>query len=175
MRRCIRLCLVVAALGLIAGALAAQPPEPAKPGPEHDKLKAWEGDWDCAVDCKIMGKATGKANCKMDLGGFWLVMDIQGEAHGQKFLGKGSIGYDPQKQKYVSTWQSNMCPQLCLMTGEFSPDGKTYTQKGEMPGPDGKPAMMKNVVEFKGDTIIERIWKEGDNEPTTTITYTRKK
>jgi hypothetical protein len=175
MKRSVGSLLVGVALCVMVGVVVAQQPPVSKPGPEHERLKAWEGDWDCVSECAQFGKSTAKATCRMGLNGFWLLMDFQGDMGGEKFTGRGSIGYDPVKKKYVTVWQDSMSPQLTVLWGEYSPDGKTYTQTGEMPGMDGKMCKVKNVVEFKGNTIVEKMFEEGKNEPMMTMTYTRRK
>src|SRR5579864_6610723 len=141
-------------LAMFVASVAAQPPA-AKPGPEHEMLKdKFEGDWDASMDFGG-NKSKGTAHYKMGIGGFWLLMDFSGDFGGAKFEGKGQTGYDPLKKKYVSTWIDTMTPHLLLLEGEFDKEGKTYTETGEMPGPDGKMQKTKSVYEFKEkDSII---------------------
>ena len=64
------------------------------------------------------------------------------------------------------------------MEGEFSKDGKTYTEAGEGPGPDGKLQKMKSVCDFKDkDTIIFTMYQveAGKDQEMMKITYKRKK
>jgi len=150
---------------------------PPKPGPEHDMLKRFVGEWDAAVN--FMGqeeKAT--AVYKMGLGGFWLTQHFTGDFGGDKFEGRGTTGYDPFKKKYVSTWVDSVSPSMMLMEGAFDKDGKTYTETGEMVGEDGKPGKVKSVFEFPDkDTIVFTMYgvKEGKDQQMMKITYKRKK
>jgi len=161
------------ALTLVAKPALAQP----KPGAEHEMLKKFEGDWDATVS--MMGtesKATAKY--KVGMGGFWLTLDFKGDFGGMPFEGKGLTGYDPRKKKYVSTWADSMEPWLMVMEGEFSKDGKTYTEAGEGPGPDGNLQKMKSVCDFKDkDTIVFTMYQveAGKDQEMMKITYKRKK
>jgi hypothetical protein len=153
----------------------ADEPQPPKPGPEQDKLKAFEGDWDAVVK---FGKEEikGEATYKMGYGGFWLTQHFKGEGGG--FEGRGTMGYDPIKKKYVSTWIDSESPVMMVSEGQFDKDGKTYTETGEMAGMDGKKEKMKSVIEFKGkDTIVMTMYtvKEGKDEEMMNVTYKRKK
>jgi hypothetical protein len=164
-------CLVLGGLRL-----AAQPPAP-KPGPEHELLKKFAGDWDCTVSFQGQeSKATAKS--RMILGGFWMVEDFKGEFFGAPFAGRGTTGYDPAKKKYVSTWIDSMTPTLLLMEGNFDKDHKTFRETGEGGGPDGKKQKMKNVYEFKDDnTIVFTMYMvaDGKDQEAFKITYHRKK
>src|SRR5262249_35902359 len=149
---------------------------PAKPGPEHEKLKKLEGEWDATVAfAGSESKAT--ASYKMTLGGFWLTHDFKGEFAGMKFEGKGTTGYDPVKKKYVSSWVDSMSPSMMLMEGNYDKDGK-YTETGDGPGPDGKPTKMKSVYDFKDDdnfVFTMYMVADGKDQEAFKITYKRKK
>jgi hypothetical protein len=163
----------VAVFSLPAG---AQPPMP-KPGPEHELLKKFEGEYDASMS--FMGQESkGVAKYKMGLGGFWLMMHYNGDFGGSKFEGAGAWGYDPTKKKYVSTWVDSMSPSIMLMEGAFDKEGTTYTETGEGPGPDGKPQKMKSVYDLKDkDMIIFTMYNVmGDKDQEAfKITFKRKK
>jgi hypothetical protein len=164
-------CLALVALPAVARS------QEAKPGPEHQKLKKFEGDWDATVS--FMGsdsKAT--ATYKMDLGGLWLFLSFHGEFAGQKFEGRGTTGYDPIKKKYVGTWVDSMSPSLTVTEGAFGKDGKTYTETAEGIGMDGKPMKMKWFYEFKdADTLLFTMYSvnDGKDQEMFKISYKRKK
>jgi hypothetical protein len=169
-----RLILVGCWLAVAAVPGAAQPPMP-KPGAEHEMLKEkFAGDWDVTVS---IGGTDAKATAtyKMDLGGFWLVEQFRGEFAGQKFEGRGTLGYDPIKKKFIGTWTDSMSPSLIVLEGAFK--DKTLTSTGEGPGMDGKITKLKNVYEFQDkDTIVFRMYEVGDKEKEMMkLTYKRKK
>ncbi len=164
---------VVVALGVAPAAGQA----PAKPGPEHEKLKKFEGEWDATVKFGG-GEAKGTSSYKLTMNGFWLQHRFKADLGGMPFEGQGLTGYDPHKKKYVSTWADSMEPQLTLMHGNFADDGKTYTETGEGVGPDGKLQKMKSVFEFKDkDNIVFTMYKVegGKDEQMMQIVYKRKK
>ena len=168
--------LALACCVLASSALSrADEPQPPKPGPEHDKLKAFVGDWDAVVTFGGM-EMKGSATYKLGLGGFWLTEEFKGE--GGMFEGRGTTGYDPIKKKYVSTWIDSESPSMMVMEGDFDKDGKTYTEIGEGPGMDGKPQKMKSVVEFKDkDNVVFTMYTTGGgkDQEILKVTYKRKK
>src|SRR6266699_669793 len=94
--------VLCAALVVLAGRSALSQ-GPAKPGPEHEKMKQLEGIWDASVNAGGM-ESKGTMIYKMDLGGLWLVGDFEADMGGMKFKGKGLDSYDPMKKKYVGIW-----------------------------------------------------------------------
>jgi len=164
---------------LAAGALpaAAQPPAP-KPGPEHDVLKEkFVGTWDVTASFGGM-QSKGTATYQMTLGGFWLAEHFSGEFGGQKFEGRGTLGYDPGKKKYTATWTDSMSPSLMVMEGTFDKAGKTFTETGEGTGPEGKKMTMKNVYQFiDKDNFMFTMYDVtgGKDQEMMKLTYKRKK
>jgi hypothetical protein len=155
--------------------VAAQEGQP-KPGPEHEMLKKFEGNWDVTVSF-AGGESKGTASYKIGLGGFWLQHHFKGAFGDMPFEGRGVTGYDPQKKKYVSTWVDSMVPTLHLFEGSFNKEGTTYTENGEVRGMDGQMHKTKSVHQFKDkDTIVFTMYQidEGKDEQMMQLTYKRK-
>lgn len=126
------------ALGVLAASarLMAQQPD-VKPGPEHAKLKEWEGTWDAAIKT-MAGESKGVLTCKMALNGLWLLEEFKTDILGMAFEGRGSTSYDPAKKKYVNVWIDSMSTSPMVSEGAFDKEMKTLTMVGNMPMPDGK-------------------------------------
>jgi hypothetical protein len=134
------------------------------------------GDWDVTV---AFGGTQAKASAtyQVGLGGFWLTEQFRGEFGGQKFEGRGTVGYDPIKKKYTATWIDSMSPTLIVMEGAFDKDGKTLTETGEGPGMDGKLTKLKSVYEFQDkDTFVFTMYNAGGgkDQEMMKLTYKRK-
>lgn len=167
---------VVAGL-VLPGAASAQF-TPAKPGPEHEKLKAMEGTWDATMKMST-GESKGTMTWKMGLGGLWLMSSFEAEFGGQKFQGHGLDTYDPGKKKYIGVWTDSMSTLPMVSEGTFDKDGKVLTMTADYPGPDGKPVKhtMKSEMKDK-DTIVFTMsmpGPDGKDFTVMTITYKRKK
>jgi hypothetical protein len=164
------------ALLICSGSSLAQPPAP-KPGPEHDALKKFEGDWDATVS--LMGTdSKAVASYRLGFGGFWLTEEFKGEFAGARFEGRGTTGYDPFKKKFTGFWIDNVNPSLFYVEGTLDQDGKVLTATGTGTGPDGKPMKMKNVYEFKdSDNFVFTMYNvtDGKEQEAFKITYQRKK
>jgi hypothetical protein len=168
-------CFCAVALVAVLGASTASAQEFAKPGPEHEVLKKMEGNWDLTM--KVAGmESKGTVTYKMDLGGLWLVGNLEGDLGGVKFSGKGMDTYDAAKKKYVGIWIDSMSTSPMVMEGTYDKEKKTLTMTGDGPGMDGKPTKHKTVSEMPDDNTINFAMYMGDTkEPMFTIVYKRKK
>lgn len=159
--------------------LAAQ--EAPKPGPEHARLTACVGTWNCAIDMMGMdGKpqqSKGTTTMKAGPAGLWLIEDFTGEMGGAPFHGHGVLGYDTTKKKYVMTWVDSWTSSLMSLEGTYDEKAKAMTLSGMAPGPDGKPVMHKMVTTDKdANTRVFEMYvpgPDGKEMKVLTITYTR--
>ncbi len=158
---------------IVAPSIHAQ--EAPKPGPEHEVLQKMVGDWTLVMK---MGDAESKGttNYKMELGGLWLVGNLEAELFGAKFTGKGLDTYDPVRKKYVGMWVDSMSTRPMMLEGDFDKATKTLTMVGEGPGMDGKATKYKSVSMMPdNDTINFAMYMGDGKEPAFTIVYKRKK
>lgn len=165
-----------AALALVAALAApASAQEFAKPGPEHERLKKMEGKWDLVMKAGGM-ESKGTATYKMELGGLWLVSDLDCDLGGLKFQGKGLDTYDPAKKVYRSVWVDSMAPGVMIMEGNYDKAGKALTMVGDGPTPDGKTGKWKSVSTMPDDDTLNFTMYVADaKEPMFTIVYKRRK
>lgn len=169
-----RLMFVAAAVAVLSVS-AASAQDGAKPGPEHEMLKKWEGNWDATM--KMMGmEIKGTSTYKMELGGLWLASTFEAEFFGSKFTGKGMESYDANKKKFVSVWLDSMSTSPMVLEGAYDKETKKLTMTGEGPGEGGKVQKIKTVTEFKDENTAHFEMYMGDvKEPSFTIVYKRKK
>jgi hypothetical protein len=157
--------------GLASSALAQEHKDFPKPGREHALLKQqFEGDWDVVSkhfkDGKSMEESRGMESVKSALGGYWLVCEFRGEMGGKPYMGQGTIGYDPFKKKYVTTWINSMAPIAMWSEGDADAQGKTFTFTSEGYCPDlGKTAKVR---------MFYRPGKDGAEEKIGEMFYTRR-
>lgn len=167
--------LCAAVLTTLLTMSTAQAQEPPKPGPEHEVLKKLEGTWDTTMKAGGM-EFKGTVTYKMEVGGLWLVSNLESDLGGQKFFGKGLDSYDTNKKKYVGIWVDSMSTSPMMMEGNYDKAKKSMTMSGEGPGMDGKPTKYKSVTVMPDDDTINMQMYMGDGkEPAFTIVYKRKK
>lgn len=158
----------------------------ASPGPQHEQLKAMAGQWTVAGKFRMTPdqpweESKSESRGEMLMGGRFLQQHFTGEpmmGMPTSFEGLGFMGFDNQKQKFVSVWMDNM--GTMIMTGEGTYDAASKTlslrsdfvdpmtnQKSYMrsvykmesadkyvlsafgPGPDGKEFQMMELVHTK--------------------------
>jgi hypothetical protein len=152
MRKMAILALVVVLAGG-ARTWAQDVPKPPEPQKEHQWLKHLEGEWETEAEMvmepgKPPVKSKGTESVR-SLGAFWAVSEIKGDCMGVPFTGVMTVGYDPQKKKYVGTWVCSMCDLLWKYEGKV--EGKVLTLDTEGPNlaNPGKTCKMRDVIEIK--------------------------
>ena len=157
-------------------AYAARAQELPEPGPEHKKLKSYEGVWDAVVHSQG-GESKGVMTYKMGLRGLWLFESFEGDFGDLKFEGKGATSYDPAKKKYVNVWVDSMNTSPMFSEGNYDDAGR-MVMKGQMPGPGGKTMPVTSIGEDKDkDTKVFRMMmpgKDGKEMEMLKITYKRR-
>jgi hypothetical protein len=128
------------------------------PQPEHRWLQRLVGEWTYEIDGpgkpgEEGGKWSGSERVR-SIGGLWVQAEGQGEMpDGSPATTVMTLGYDPQRQRYVGTWIGSMMTYLWVYEGELDAAGRVLTLAAE--GPDmateGKTAKYRDMIEFKSD------------------------
>ncbi len=167
----------------------------AQPQQEHHWLDQLVGDWTSEMKCsmgpdqpEMVNKGTESVR---SLGGLWTLGEGTAEmpdgATGTMLM---TLGYDPQKKKYVGTFIGSMMTHMWHYEGTVDASGKILTLDTEGPdmsgGPEGPDAaagvkMVKyqDIIEFvDADTRLLRSQTQGPDGAWTqfmSATYRRKK
>jgi len=114
--------------------------EAGTPGEGHKALEPCAGKWDLKVKHfekagapPVESNATSEVKWIMD--GRFLEEVVKGSMMDMPFEGKGVIGYDNTKKKYVSSWIDNMSTGIMFSEGTYDPATKTSTSTGECADP----------------------------------------
>ena len=169
--RTIKMGILAAVCGLMT--LSAQEmPEMPKPLKEHEWLKKFVGDWESTSEMQMPGqkeiiKGTGTESAKM-LGGFWVVANGSGEMMGATMHYQMTVGYDPQKKKYIGTMIDSMMGKMWQYEGTVNEAGTTLTleTRGPCPMRGGVMTDFKDIVEFKSDNlrVFTSVYKDEKGE-----------
>jgi hypothetical protein len=116
------------AYAMIVGSVAGQE---AKPGAEHEKLKAFVGTWELTVEGV---KEKGSAEIKSILGGRFITEDVKVPFGGFTMEWHGVMGYDRAKKQYTGVWFDNMANTTESGTGEADSTGRVISFRGEHTG-----------------------------------------
>lgn len=130
----------------------------AEPQKEHAWLQRLVGDWTSEVE-SLMGpdkppeKFIGTESVR-SLGGLWVLCEGRGEMPGGGLAATlMTLGYDPEKRRYVGTFIGSMMTHLWVYNGGLDPVGQVLTLDTE--GPNFAVgvgmAKFKDVIEFKSD------------------------
>ncbi len=128
----------------------------AAPQDEHRWLQQMVGDWTFEGE-SLMGpdqppvKHQGSETVRA-IGEFWVQGDGQGEMPGGGSMQmQFTLGFDPEKKRFVGTFIASMMPTLWIYEGGLESDLKTLALLADGPNMSdpGKTAKYKDVIEIK--------------------------
>ncbi len=118
----------------------------ALPGPFHEKLEFFEGEWDVTTKIWMSGPdappavSTSTVSSKLMFGDRFLQtkmrgtmnLEINGEVMPIPMEAIGYVGYDNFKQKYTSVWIDSHNTGIYYAEGNVDETGKVFTYFGTM-------------------------------------------
>jgi len=130
----------------------------AEPQKEHQWLTKLVGEWTTEGEASLgpdqpPHKSTGIEKVR-SLGGLWYVAEGEGEMPGGGAeTTMMTLGYDPQRRRYIGTWIGSMMTHLWVYDGELDAAERVLTLYAEGPSMtgDGSMARYKDVIEFESD------------------------
>ena len=155
MRKCVISGLLVALLAATTVVQAQEGPQMPAAQKEHQWLQQFAGEWDTEAEAtmepgKPPMKCKGTESVRM-IGGFWMTSETKGRFMDVPVTGVMTLGYDPEKKKYVGTFICSMTNYLWTYEGSVDATGKILTLEAEGPCPSvpGKLVRFRDVTEFK--------------------------
>jgi len=100
---------IVVAVGVLALVCAATQAQEAKPGPQHQKMHVWIGDWTWEEEVRDSPsepwyKATWTGQVSLLPGGFFIEFRWKGNLKGREIFVLEIEGYDPIKKTNVTSF-----------------------------------------------------------------------
>ncbi len=156
----------------------------AEPQKEHQWLQRLVGEWTFEVESTVEpGKPpeTFKGTERVrSLGGLWVVCEARGEMPGGGFTETiMTLGYDPDKRRYVGTFVASMMAQLWIYDGTLDSAGRTLTLDTIGPSLTGgaSSSTYQDIIEFESDELRLMSSQVLDDDGTwrrfTTVRYRR--
>ena len=143
-----------------------------EPSKEHHWLSKLVGEWTFETEVvtgpdQPPAKGTGTERVR-SLGGLWTLGEGSGEMPGDGGIAHSvmTLGYDPQRRRFVGTFIASMMTHLWLYEGSLdAAAGRVLTLNTEGPSWNGDgTAKYKDVIEFLTDdhrTLTSRMLGEG--------------
>ncbi len=126
----------------------------AKPTRQHDWLMQLLGEWTFETECSAGQdqppmKMTGTEIAR-SLGGLWLVSEWTGPTpSGEVATSIITLGFDPQKDRFVGTFIAPMMSHLWIYNGSLDEAGKVLTLDAEGPKFRGEGiAKYQDIIEL---------------------------
>ncbi len=163
----------------------APPDMPPMPTPqkEHENLQRFVGEWDFVTTVYIPDQPPMSApgtEAVRALGEFWIVGESVSDMMGMPMTNIITIGYDPQRGKYVGTSVDSMSPHITHYEGGANDAGDRFTLRWQGPCPfqGGAIVNFRGVTEFDGDDrrtfIAESQDVDGNWSRIVEVTFRRK-
>ncbi len=126
---------------------------------QHQWLQKLVGEWTYESTPETTGDGPAKTYTGTEsvrsIGVLWVIAEGQGEmgCGGGEATTVLTVGYDPEKGRFVGTWLGSMMTQLWLYDGELNAEGTTLTLESQGPSMAGDRtlATYRDVIEFVDD------------------------
>jgi hypothetical protein len=157
-----------------------------QPTKEHEWLDKFVGEWTSEAEMtmepdKPPEKFKGTESVR-SINGLWIVAEGKGEMPGGGTATMiTTLGYDPQKKRYVGSFLGSMMTNLWIYNGALDATGKILTLDTDGPNfaAGGKMAKFKDSIEFKSNdhrmTTSRVLGDDGSWHQIMTVHYRRKK
>lgn len=129
-----------------------------EPSKEHDWLHRLVGEWTVVTDatpdaggCPSQSGHPAWTEKVRSLRGLWVVAEGEGAMpDGNPATSMMTLGYDPQKQRYIGTWVGSMMTHMWVYSGTLDESGETLTLDTEGPDfvTDGKIVRYQDIIGF---------------------------
>lgn len=161
MKKSATIASVLLSMAAITALSAQEAPEFPQPQKEHEWLKQFVGEWETSSEAAMAGPDGEKIECSGTmtsrmLGGFWVVNESTMNVPGMTMNAIQTIGYDPEKKKYVGTWIDSAMNHLWHYEGTVDEGGTKLSLDAEGPNfmDAGKTAKFRDAYEFKSPDHI---------------------
>jgi hypothetical protein len=146
--------LPIAFIFVCATVQAQEAFKPATPHTEHEWLKQLAGEWTTSAEAMIEPgkppfKCEGTESSRI-LGGLWYIGESNSKPMGTPVTGIITIGYDPDKKKFVGSWVDTMQHRMWTYEGTLKKDTLTLEADGPHPTDPSKTTKYRDVIELKG-------------------------
>jgi hypothetical protein len=130
-----------------------------KPGPMHEMMKSWNGNWaqeTTTWDYPGAEPRISKGKCvnEMILGGRYQRSTNTGQMMGMPFQGISTTSYDNGKKTFKSTWIDNVGTGMAVMEGPWDEMSKSMSLAGTMVDPssaDGKEMAIRQLYKVEDE------------------------
>lgn len=121
--------------------LMARYEELSTPGPGHERLEPFVGEWATTTRVWLGGPgsepatSTGSAEIEWILGGRFLLERSEGVAEEQEYEGLGLLGFDNVAGEYRSVWVDSGNTAMYTSAGEWNEEAEALVLTGEREDP----------------------------------------
>jgi len=126
--------------------------EAAEPGPEHERLRQFVGEWKATVEHRHAPDAApsvteGRMVNTLEHGGRFLRQQYRGAFGEHDFHGTGYWGYNNLAMRYEGMWIDDMSTSLSTDAGPYDAESNSWTMEGTDINPQtGRPMERRSII-----------------------------
>ncbi|MFO0416519.1 MAG: DUF1579 family protein [Pseudomonadota bacterium] len=111
-----------------------------RPGESHKLLDLFVGEWDVKLTFwsspySVSSESSGRSTIASILGGRFLEERFEGHLGGERYEGRGIMGYDNASRRFQSVWLDSLNTAVALSSGRFDPDQRIFKMVSKMYDP----------------------------------------
>jgi len=139
------------------------------PNEHHQNLHAFKGEWHAEMRYRMDRDASAEPGefdsvFKVVMDGRFVEEHVTSETPMGEFRGRGLMGYDNTKRRYVSTWFDNMSTSVHWAEGHYDEDSGTFEFNGKSPDMNGEWQEVRAVIQWEDkDTFTLEEWAYEDD------------
>jgi hypothetical protein len=145
--------------------------EAGKPGPEHQKLQPFVGDWTLTVrlwtdPSQSPAEAKGTVQRRWIMGGRFVQETAKVECDGKSFEGMGLFGYDKAQKKFTAVKVCGLCGTISHGLATVNDSGTKFecTKEECCPITGQKTKGRDEIVIENNDKIVVNVFKTLDGK-----------
>ena len=131
---------------------------------EHKLIVKGAGDYEGTLTWSMPGMPEPMVSpCTekvIAIGDFWTISHFEMEFMGAPFSGSSSMGYDPERKKFIGTWIDSMSPRVTHMEGEWNDEKQAIVMEYDMYDQmAGAMVRMRSVNHFTDDGYTLKFYR----------------
>ncbi len=165
------------------GRTTSAAPAVVPPTREHAILHRLIGEWSARMEVSAKAgdkpeKSRATETVRTCCDGLFVLTDLKGKAKKSPRGGRGILGYDPARGRYIFAWAGARSSSLSSGEGEYDPESDTLTFVYEMPDGRGGTQPVREVFAWDGpdrrSRTIFAVGADGSESPLVVVRYRRK-
>jgi hypothetical protein len=151
-----------------------------EPNAHHQKLAQLKGDWKFTTQWRATAQekaveSSGTSTFTVLYGGRYVEQRMEGTVLGKPYEGRGTLGYDNRKNRFVSSWIDNQQTSIITAEGTGNDDGIELSASHHIDPSTGDASGGRLVLKLGSSPTLEwfEVGSDGKEYCASKTTYSR--